>query len=165
MKLADKLDDPVTRRINDARQLALKLIANVTFGYTAASATGRMPCSDVADAIVLFGRETLERSIRIVDTHPEWGAKVVYGDTDSLFVHLEGATRARAFAVGQQIAKHITALHPSPMKLKLEKVFHPCFLVAKKRYVGYSYEAPDSRCRSSTRKASSACGGTSVTRR
>lgn len=39
MKLADKLDDPVTRRINDARQLALKLIANVTFGCLSARGT------------------------------------------------------------------------------------------------------------------------------
>ena len=44
--------------------------------YTAASATGRMPCSDIADAIVLFGRDTLERSIRIVNSHKEWGARV-----------------------------------------------------------------------------------------
>ena len=30
-----------------ARQLGLKLIANVTFGYTAASYSGRMPCIEV----------------------------------------------------------------------------------------------------------------------
>lgn len=35
-----------------------------------------MPCSDVADAIVLFGRDTLERSIRLVNGHKEWGARV-----------------------------------------------------------------------------------------
>ncbi len=40
-------------------------------------------------------------------------------------------------------AKHITDMNPSPVKLKLEKVFHPCFLVAKKRYVGFAYESPD----------------------
>ena len=30
-----------------ARQLGLKLIANTTFGYTAASYSGRMPCVEV----------------------------------------------------------------------------------------------------------------------
>ena len=34
--------------ILDARQLGLKLIANVTFGYTAASYSGRMPCVEVS---------------------------------------------------------------------------------------------------------------------
>lgn len=31
----------------DARQLGLKLIANVTFGYTSAHFSGRMPCVEV----------------------------------------------------------------------------------------------------------------------
>ena len=31
----------------DARQLSLKLISNVTFGYTAANFSGRMPCTEV----------------------------------------------------------------------------------------------------------------------
>lgn len=39
-------------RILDARQMALKLIANVTYGYAAANFSGRMPCVEVADAIV-----------------------------------------------------------------------------------------------------------------
>lgn len=33
----------------DARQLGLKLIANVTFGYTAAHFSGRMPCVEVSE--------------------------------------------------------------------------------------------------------------------
>jgi DNA polymerase elongation subunit (family B) len=41
----------------DARQLSLKLIANVTFGYTAANFSGRMPCTEVShctDMLLLF---------------------------------------------------------------------------------------------------------------
>ena len=48
-------------RTLNARQFALKMIANVTYGYTSASYSGRMPCSDIADSIVQYGRETLER--------------------------------------------------------------------------------------------------------
>lgn len=44
-------NDPVLYRILNAKQFALKLIANVTYGYTSASFSGRMPCSDIADAI------------------------------------------------------------------------------------------------------------------
>ena len=45
----------------EARQLGLKLIANVTYGYAGASFSGRMPCVDIADAIVQTGRASLEK--------------------------------------------------------------------------------------------------------
>lgn len=41
-----------------------------------------MPNVDVADAIVLSGRKTLERAIDFVESDPKWGARVIYGDTD-----------------------------------------------------------------------------------
>lgn len=48
-------------KLMNARQLGLKLLANVTYGYTSATFSGRMPCVEIADAIVQTGRETLER--------------------------------------------------------------------------------------------------------
>jgi DNA polymerase zeta len=70
------------RRVNHSRQLSLKMIANVTYGYTAASFSGRMPCADIADAIVETGRDALMRAIDIVaNNKPRWNARVVYGDT------------------------------------------------------------------------------------
>ncbi|KAJ1355015.1 hypothetical protein KIN20_012125 [Parelaphostrongylus tenuis] len=73
------------KRILDARQLALKLIANVTYGYTSANFSGRMPCVEVADAILGKGREALERAISRVNKGDYNGARVIYGDTDSMF--------------------------------------------------------------------------------
>lgn len=40
--------DKALMRLLDARQLGLKLIANVTFGYTAANYSGRMPSVEVS---------------------------------------------------------------------------------------------------------------------
>ena len=136
----DKDDKPLQRLLNN-RQLALKLIANVTYGYTSASFSGRMPCSEIADSIVQTGRETLEKAIALIHNTEKWGAEVVYGDTDSLFVYLKGRTRAQAFDIGEDIADTITKINPRPVKLKFEKVYHPCVLLAKKRYVGFKYES------------------------
>ena len=40
-------DDVSLQKLLHSRQLGLKLIANVTFGYTAANFSGRMPCVEV----------------------------------------------------------------------------------------------------------------------
>ncbi|KAG8935896.1 DNA polymerase zeta [Tulasnella sp. 418] len=137
--------DKALLRVFDARQLSLKLICNVTYGYTSASFSGRMPAVEIADSIVQSGRETLEKAITTINSHPNWGAKVVYGDTDSLFVSLEGRTKDDAFRIGNEMANEITRMNPEPVKLKFEKVYFPCLLMAKKRYVGFKYESPDDK--------------------
>jgi DNA polymerase zeta len=134
-------DDKALQQLLNNRQLALKLLANVTYGYTSASFSGRMPCSEIADSIVQTGRETLEKAIALIHSVEKWGAEVVYGDTDSLFIHLKGRTREQAFDIGEEIAEAVTQANPRPVKLKFEKVYHPCVLLAKKRYVGFKYES------------------------
>ncbi|XP_078398731.1 DNA polymerase zeta catalytic subunit isoform X4 [Cetorhinus maximus] len=141
---AHKKDKALTKLLH-ARQLGLKLIANFTYGYTAANFSGRMPCVEIGDSIVLKARETLERAIKLVNETKKWGARVVYGDTDSMFVLLKGATKEQAFKIGQEIADAVTATNPKPVKLKFEKVYLPCVLQSKKRYVGYMYESLDQK--------------------
>ncbi|KAF8472023.1 hypothetical protein BDZ91DRAFT_775438 [Kalaharituber pfeilii] len=136
----DKRDKALQQLLNN-RQLALKLVANVTYGYTGATMSGRMPCAEIADSIVQTGRETLEKAIELIHSEAKWGAEVVYGDTDSLFIYLPGRTRAEAFDIGEDIANAVTQMNPKPIKLKFEKVYHPCILLAKKRYVGFKYES------------------------
>ncbi|VDN15292.1 unnamed protein product [Dibothriocephalus latus] len=112
---------------------------------------------EVGDSIVHKGRETLERAIQLVETGEgvlpgtptPWlaggscNAKVIYGDTDSLFVKLSHCDKATSFRLGQAIADAVSQANPAPIKLKLEKVFFPCLLEAKKRYVGYAYESAE----------------------
>lgn len=104
---------------------------------------------------------TCLQAIRLIDATPKWGAKVVYGDTDSLFIYMRGKTKEQAFRIGHDIADTVTAMNPAPIKLKFEKVrvttlhvhqqpearrvqvYLPCVLMAKKRYVGFKYENPD----------------------
>lgn len=133
--------DTTLRRVFDSRQLGLKLIANVTYGYTSANFSGRMPCVELGDSVVSKGRETLERAIRLIEERKDWKARVVYGDTDSVFVLLAGRSREEAFKIGDEIAHAVTQANPQPVKLKFEKVYQPCILQTKKRYVGYKYES------------------------
>ncbi|XP_036146254.1 DNA polymerase zeta catalytic subunit isoform X2 [Monomorium pharaonis] len=142
MKLHPAENHALQRALH-SRQLGLKLIANVTYGYTSANFSGRMPCIEVGDSVVSKGRETLERAIKLVETTPKWGGRVVYGDTDSLFVLLPGKSREEAFTIGEEIADAVTAINPPPVKLKFEKVLHPSILQTKKRYCGYMYETRD----------------------
>ncbi len=58
----------------------------------------------------------------------------------SLFVLLKGRSEEEAFGIGNEIAEAVSELNPDPVKLIFEKVFFPCVLETKKRYVGYSYE-------------------------
>ncbi|CAH2007335.1 unnamed protein product [Acanthoscelides obtectus] len=141
--MKENKDDCVLQKVLHNRQLGLKLIANVTYGYTAANFSGRMPAVELGDSVVSKGRETLQRAIDLVESTPEWGAKVVYGDTDSLFVCVPGRSKEHAFEVGALIAEAVTNSNPDPVKLKLEKVYQPCILQTKKRYAGYMYECPD----------------------
>ncbi|XP_017012504.2 DNA polymerase zeta catalytic subunit isoform X1 [Drosophila takahashii] len=136
-------DSSALQRILHSRQLGLKLMANVTYGYTAANFSGRMPAVEVGDSVVSKGRETLERAIKLVEANDEWKVRVVYGDTDSMFVLVPGRNRAEAFRIGEEIAQAVTEMNPQPVKLKLEKVYQPCLLQTKKRYVGYMYETAD----------------------
>lgn len=82
----------------------------------------------VGDSVVSKARETLERAISLVKSTPRWGARVVYGDTDSMFVLVKGKSREEAFRIGAEIAEAVTNDNPKPIKLKLEKVYQPCLL-------------------------------------
>ena len=137
-------DNETLKQLLTERQLGLKLLANVTYGYTAASFSGRMPSVDIADSIVAKGKATLERAKRVIEEKwKDHGAEVVYGDTDSVFVKLPGATKASAFRLGRAMAAYVTKMEPAPVTLKFEKVYLPCLLQTKKRYVGSMYETEE----------------------
>ena len=139
-------DEKEIAKLLNARQMGLKLLANVTYGYTAAGFSGRMPMIDLADAIISKGRETLINSINFINTNfNEFGGEVIYGDTDSMFVEFKNTTREEAFRRAERLCELITLANPNPIKLKLEKVYSECVLLSKKHYAGYAYDTPDQK--------------------
>ncbi|CAL1155107.1 unnamed protein product, partial [Cladocopium goreaui] len=141
-RLAKTSSAALAKRL-EHKQFALKYFANVTYGYSSASFSGRMPCSEIADAIVATGRRALEEAANFIEAHWE-GAKVVYGDTDSVFVQLKGYSLEEAFQTGKEICAQVSAKHPAPVELEFEKVYMPCLCLTKKRYGGLAYAKPPS---------------------
>jgi DNA polymerase zeta len=47
--------------------MIVKFVCVVVYGYLGAGWCGRMPCVEIADAVVQTGNETLERAIRLVE--------------------------------------------------------------------------------------------------
>ena len=72
-------------KILKAREKATKVITNATYGY-AGWAGSRWYSREVAESAAALGRDTINKSINIANT---LGLKVLYGDTDSLFVEYE----------------------------------------------------------------------------
>jgi len=99
------------------------------FCASATSIATLQPClflltHQVADSIVGKARETLERAIKLVESNcSRWQGRVVYGDTDSMFIALpEGTSKTQAFQVGREIVEEVSNDNPQPVKLKFEKV-------------------------------------------
>lgn len=64
--------DKALMKLLDARQLGLKLIANVTFGYAAANYSGRMPSVEVSSSkvIICYHTETMRWRTGHTDPNP-----------------------------------------------------------------------------------------------
>ncbi len=74
--------DGVEYRVLDARQKAVKVITNATYGY-AGWIGARWYSKPVAEAATAWGRHTI---LTAVEMAKKAGLKVFYGDTDSLFL-------------------------------------------------------------------------------
>ena len=82
---------------------------------------------------------------------PPPALRLVNGDTDSMFVHVLPRQQQQqqqqhlllidAFDRMREFARVCNAMLPNPMELELEKIFFPCILATKKRYVGMAFES------------------------
>ncbi|KAL4489262.1 hypothetical protein ABPG72_006326 [Tetrahymena utriculariae] len=122
------------------RQKSLKLFMCVIFGYTGATFSGRMPLGDLADSIIQIGKFLLNQVINLINNSKKWGAQVIYGDTDSVFVNIKGASVKDAIKIGKEIESEVSKMFPYPLKLKYEKTYSNLVILTKKRYTGFFVE-------------------------
>ena len=133
--------------IYNGQQLAYKISMNSIYGFTGAS-KGMLPLVAIASTVTMRGRQMIEETKNYVeDNFP--GAKVRYGDTDSVMVEFDVQGRKGQDAIdfswqlGEQAAEQCTKLFKAPNDLELEKVYCPYFLYSKKRYAAKMYEKKD----------------------
>lgn len=116
--------ESVEYRVLDARQKAVKVITNASYGY-AGWIGARWYIKPVAEAATAWGRHTIVNTIRMAE---KAGLKVVYGDTDSIFLKHEPEKIEK---LSKEIEEKL-GLEIKPNKLYV-RIF---FTEAKKRYAG-----------------------------
>lgn len=136
-KMEDKQYDEAQRSVFNGLQLAYKVVANSVYGQTG-SRTSPIRKLCVAASTTAAGRKALGIAKRVVET--EFGAQVVYGDTDSIFVKFPTKDLAESIQLGISAGKRITSQCRRPYKIAYEKTFYPFILFCRKRYVGMMYE-------------------------
>ena len=119
------------RNYYDGVQGALKILMNTFYGVLASSFY-RFTNLEIGSAITSFARETIKGLISRLEKD---GYKVIYGDTDSIFIE-SGLTEYEDIVnLGENLSKKIST--EEGVTIEFEKVIDPFFSHgAKKRYAG-----------------------------
>ena len=147
-KLMAEEKDPMTKRVYDKRQLALKISANSVYGFTGAT-VGKLPCLDISESVTAYGRQMIEKTKNLVESKYtiENGysdnAHVIYGDTDSVMVNFGNITLEEAIARGKEAADYVSEHFIAPIHIDFEKAYQPYLLISKKHYAGLLWTNPN----------------------
>lgn len=138
------ITDKQRLQMMDARQLALKLVCNALYGFTA-NALNPFNCPAVGRSITMLGREMIEKTKQLVEK--VFDSTVIYGDTDSVFILFHKVTSLEeAFKLGKEAAEYVTNYFGGgAIELTMEKVLRPFLSLAKKRYAGIKYDSIDDK--------------------
>ena len=128
--------DASRRAVLELRQRSLKLVANAMYGFLGANASP-MRCIQLADSCLAFGAQACRKAISVLEASPELsGARVIYSQTDSIFIQWRGKSDAEALLLSGLAAQIASDAFPAPMTLKLERVMKPFLLLHVNRYCG-----------------------------
>ena len=137
--------------ILDGLQLAYKVTCNSLYGQVGAS-TSSICLKELAASTTATGRKMVEIA-RDVTIDNFKGSKLVYGDTDSIFVDFTEYIKKKygndltdkemlqkTIDVGKEAGLCVTSKLKKPQDLEYEKVLWPFCIFSKKRYFGNKYE-------------------------
>ncbi len=123
----------------DGLQAAIKVLMNTFYGVLGTSFY-RFTNREISSAITAFARNTITS---IIDDLEKTGNKVIYGDTDSIFIESGKETLDEAIEYGNRLSSEIS--EREQLVLEFEKIMDPLFSHgAKKRYAGKIVYPPSS---------------------
>jgi DNA polymerase elongation subunit (family B) len=150
--------DPERYALLDAEQLAYKLTGNSLYGQLGSS-TFKIRLQALAASVTAYGRKQILFAKDAIETFygPQSkgtyhkGAKIVYGDTDSIFVEFNPCNEAGELLQGREArvatiemtdeaGAFITKTLAPPHDFEFDKCFDPLLMFSKKRYAGNMYE-------------------------
>lgn len=136
-KKIDETEDVNVKRVLDAEQWALKIMANAFYGHMGYS-RARIYDLDVANAVTSYGRDIIQKTKGVIEE--KFGYRVVYGDTDSVMVKIPEEDLEKIRVIANGISEDITKRLPGVIELEFEKVFKRFLPLTKKRYVAWKFE-------------------------
>ena len=142
----------VNSSILDSRQLGLKVSANSLYGFLGAQVKGKFSLIEASMCVTSRGRELIIEAGLYFEKH--YGAKVIYGDTDSTMVHIPELTDfSKIYEYADKMEKDINGyddikdeagniikagkkgIFPPPLNLEFEKAM--LALIMKKKHYAY----------------------------
>ncbi len=115
----------------DGVQGAVKILMNTFYGVLA-STFYRFTNPDIGAAVTAYARKTITELITSLEKE---GGKVIYGDTDSVFIESGTQSLEKSIEFGGGIARRMS--ESLGISLEFEKIMDPFFSHgAKKRYAG-----------------------------
>lgn len=133
--------DSEKKRILNAKQLALKDLLNSLYGYTG-YVRSRLYVLGIANTITSFGRETITKTRNLIEEN--FPVKVLYADTDSVFIKSNVHDLEKAEELGREVSKIVTERMPG-LQLKFEKIYKTFLIETKKRYAGWAFERENNK--------------------
>jgi DNA polymerase I len=121
----------------DAKQHALKIMANSLYGYLG-FLPARLYLLEIANSITAFGRENIIKTKKLIEEN--FPVEIVYGDTDSVFVKTQIKSLEEAEKLGNEISEFVSSRLPGYLTLEFEKIFKSFLILTKKRYAGWKFE-------------------------
>lgn len=140
--------DPFKAACLNGQQLAFKVASNASYGFTGAK-TGFLYLVAIAESVTAVGRDLcIERAKQIVEQHftkangYEFDAKVVYGDTDSIFINFGPILFEKAMENSRKARDLINAEFKNrpPMGVCFEKIYNGYCIWTAKRYAGHKLD-------------------------
>ncbi|MGC9133466.1 MAG: DNA-directed DNA polymerase [Nanopusillaceae archaeon] len=120
MKNMDKNSEEY--KILDSRQIALKYIINSTYGYLGFP-NSRWYCLECASSVTALGRKHITEVKEFIEKK---GYKVLYGDTDSIFVIVNNKEDAL------KLLEEINSILPKPLEMEFEDYYISGIFVEKR---------------------------------